>query len=157
MSPLNSPRESDSPQLIGGYPYAPRALLPRDAALSMAERFHVLLMEGGMAQVQAEVAAEPALLAELLPIVADPEASINVRLGASVVFESLAKAPALRALLPRLAVLAGHADARVRADACFYLGLTGEARAKEWLEPRLQDDSADVREIAADAMEMLAG
>lgn len=146
-----------APSTLGGYPYVPRALLPRDAALSTADRFHVLLMDGGMAKVRAEVAAEPALLAELLPIVANPEASINVRLGASVVFESLARTPALRALLPRLAVLAGHADARVRADACWYLGLTGEARAKEWLLPRLQDDSADVREIAADALEMLAG
>lgn len=140
---------------IAGYPYAPRALLPRDAAMSMADRFHVLLMDGGMAQVQAEVAAEPALLAELLPIVANPEASINVRLGASIVFEKLAGTPVLRALLPRLAELAGHADARVRADACFYLGLTGEAQARQWLEPRLRDESADVREIAADAIEML--
>lgn len=142
---------------IAGYPYVPRALLPRDAAMSMADRFHVLLMDGGMAQVQTEVAAEPALLAELLPIVANPEASINVRLGASVVFESLAGAPALRALLPRLAVLADHADARVRADACFYLGLTGEPQAEAWLTPRLHDENADVREIAADALEMLAG
>lgn len=142
---------------IAGYPYCPRALLPRDAALSMAERFHVLLMDGGMAKVQAEVAAEPGLLAELLPIVANAEASINVRLGASVVFERYAGEPALRALVPRLAELAGHADARVRADACFYLGLAGEAQATRWLLPRLEDDSADVREIAADAIEMLGG
>lgn len=149
--------DNPAPSTLGGYPYAPRALLPRDAALSMAERFHVLLMDGGMAKVQAEVAAEPALLAELLPIVANPEASINVRLGASVVFERHAGEPALRALVPRLAQLAGHADARVRADACFYLGLAGEAQAKQWLVPRLQDESADVREIAADAIEMLGG
>lgn len=140
---------------IAGYPYVPKALLPRDAAMSMADRFHVLLMDGGMAQVQAEVAAEPGLLAELLPVVGNPEASINVRLGASVIFERHAREPALRALLPRLGALAGHADARVRADACFYLGLTGEAGARQWLEPRLNDESADVREIAADAIEML--
>lgn len=143
--------------MLGGYPYTPQALLPRDAALSLADRFHVLLMDGGLAKVQAEVAAEPALLAELLPIVANPEASINVRVGASVVFERHAGEPALRALLPRLAQLAGHADARVRADACYYLGLSGEAAARQWLEPRLDDASADVREIAADAIEMLGG
>lgn len=147
--------DNHAPSMLGGYPYAPRALLPRDAAMSMADRFHVLLMDGGMAQVQAEVAAEPGLLAELLPIVGNPEASINVRLGASVIFERHAREPALRALLPRLGALAGHDDARVRADACFYLGLTGEAGARQWLEPRLEDESADVREIAADATEML--
>lgn len=150
---MNSP--SHPPEIIGGYPYLPQALRAGAAGTAAADRFHVLLMDGGLAKVQAEVAAAPALLAELLPIVANPEASINVRLGASIVFERHAGAPALRALLPQLAALAAHADARVRADACYYLGLTGEARARDALGPRLHDADADVREIAVDALETL--
>ncbi|MBS0329365.1 MAG: HEAT repeat domain-containing protein, partial [Proteobacteria bacterium] len=46
-------------------------------------------------------------------------------------------------------------DARVRADACHYLGLTGEAAARSWLDARLADEDADVREIAAESLESL--
>lgn len=137
--------------LIAGYPYRPQALRRQ----SIADRFHVLLKEGGLAQVKESIAARPQLLAELLAIVANPEAGINVRLGAGVVFEAHAGTAALRALVPRLGELSTHADARVRSDACFYLGLSGAALAGDFLAPRLADSSAEVREIAADALEML--
>lgn len=144
--------------MIAGYPYCPDALrrLSAPKARSLADEFHVQLKDGGLAAVKARVAAEPVLLAELLPIVANPEASINVRLGASVVFESHAGGAALRALVPQLGALAGHADARVRADACHYLGLSADWRARDYLLPRLADDDAEVREIAGDSLEALA-
>ena len=66
----------------------------------------------------------------MLPIVGNVEASLNVRLGAGVLLENFAGTDTLRALLPRLGELSQHADARVRADACHYLGLTGDAAAK---------------------------
>ncbi|MDK9725373.1 MAG: HEAT repeat domain-containing protein [Sterolibacteriaceae bacterium MAG5] len=138
---------------LAGYPYVPDALKRRRH--SLADEFHVLLKDGGLAQAQARIAARPELLAELLPIVANPEASINVRLGASVIFENHAGGAALQALVPRLGELARHADARVRADACHYLGLSGDRRARSHLLPRLQDESAEVREIAADSLEVL--
>ena len=112
---------------IAGYPYAPQGFRLRPPGdSSVADRFHGLLKEGGLAQVQREVAARPQLLAELLPIVANPEASINVRIGASVIFEAHAGGAALRALRRRLGELSMDADARVRADACHYLGLSGD-------------------------------
>ena len=70
--------------------------------------------------------------------------------------ESAAPA-ALRALLPRRGELSRHSDARVRADACHYLGLTGDAAAKPWLESRLTDDDADVREIATESLQAISG
>ena len=141
-------------RLVAGYPYCPQAL-KAPAGSSVADEFHVLLKEGGLAAVKSRVAACPELLAELLPIVANPAASINVRIGAGVVFEIHAGGPALRALLPQLGELCGHADARVRADACHYLGLAGDARARDYLAPRLQDENAEVREIAADSLEAI--
>jgi len=59
--------------------------------------------------------------------------------------------------VPRLGLLSLHADARVRADACHYLGLTADAAARPWLEKRLSDEDADVREIAAESLNTLAG
>jgi hypothetical protein len=123
----------------------------------VADYFHILLMEGALKTVVEVVQNRPGLLAELLPIVANPEASMNVRFGASAAFERFAGTPALRALVVPLGELASHADARVRADACHYLGLSGSVDAREYLEARLADESVEVREIAADSLADVAG
>jgi len=128
-----------------------------DSAEGLADWFHMLLKEGQLPRAQALIEADPALLAAVLPIVGNVEASLNVRLGAGVLLEEFAGSDTLRALLPRLGELSQHADARVRADACHYLGLTGSAAAQPWLEPRLADEDADVREIAADSLQAITG
>ena len=127
-----------------------------DSEAGLADWFHLLLKEGQLARAQAAIEADPALLAAVLPIVGNVEASLNVRLGAGVLLEEFAGSAALRALLPRLGELSQHADARVRADACHTLGLTGDAAAKPWLQARLGDDDADVREIAAESLGALS-
>lgn len=121
----------------------------------LADAFHDLLKEGGLPQVLRLLEAAPERLIHLLPIVANPEASMNVRLGAGVAFEEYAGQPALAALIPSLGALAGNEDARVRADACHVLGLSRSAAARPWLEARLNDGSAEVREIAADSLALL--
>lgn len=121
----------------------------------MADYFHLLLKEGQMARVLALLHADSRQLAAVLLIVGNVDASLNVRLGAGVLLEAFAQSDALRALLPRLGELSTHADARIRADASHYLGLTGTASARIWLEARLNDDDADVREIAAESLAAL--
>ena len=123
-----------------------------DSEAGMADYFHLLLKEGQLPRAQAMIEADPALLAAVLPIVGNVDASLNVRLGAGVLLENFAGTDTLHALLPRLGELSQHPDARVRADACHYLGLTGDAAAKPWLESRLEDSDADVREIAAESL-----
>lgn len=121
----------------------------------MADYFHLLLKEGQMARVLALLHADSRQLAAVLPIVGNVDASLNVRLGAGVLLEEFAQSEALLALLPRLGELSTHPDARIRADASHYLGLTGAAAARTWLEARLNDDDADVREIAAESLAAL--
>jgi len=141
------------------YPRAPGALREalvlaaraHDEAM-LAEHFHILLMEGGLKRVRAIVDARPELLAALLPLVANPEASMNVRLGTSAIIEAHAGTPALAGLVERLGELSAHEDHRVRADACHFLGLTGSARAAPFLQARREDADAEVREIAAEAL-----
>jgi len=128
-----------------------------DSETGMADWFHLLLKEGQLPKAQVMIEAEPELLAAVLPIVGNVEASLNVRLGAGVLLENFAGTDTLRALLPRLGELSQHNDARVRADACHYLGMTGEAAARPWLDPRLTDEDADVREIAAESLQAIAG
>jgi len=127
-----------------------------DSEAGLADWFHLLLKEGQLPKAQAMIEADPALLAAVLPIVGNVEASLNVRLGAGVLLEEFAGSDTLRALLPRLGELSQHADARVRADACHYLGLTQDSAAKHWLDARLDDEDADVREIAAESVQALA-
>lgn len=121
----------------------------------IADWFHSLLKEGQLARVQSLIEAEPGLLTAVLPIVGNVEASLNVRLGAGVLLEHFANSDALAALLPRLGELSQHPDARVRADACHYLGLTGKASARSWLNARHHDEDADVREISAESLDKL--
>jgi hypothetical protein len=119
----------------------------------MADYFHDLLREGQLPKVLDIVGQQPEQLAMLLPIVANPEASINVRIGAGVVFEELAGQPAMAALVEPLGELTKHADARVRADACHYLGMTHAEAAKSYLQTCLDDADAEVREIAGESLQ----
>ena len=127
-----------------------------DSDAGMADYFHMLLKEGQLSKAQAMIESDPSLLAAVLPIVGNVDASLNVRLGAGVLLENFENTDTLRALVPQLAELSQHDDARVRADACHYLGLTGDATARTWLGARLADEDADVREIAAESVQTLA-
>jgi HEAT repeat protein len=118
----------------------------------LAEYFHLLLKEGRLDTVLKTVQQRPDTLAAALPIVGNPEASINVRIGAGVLFEAFAGQPALQALVPHLAELAGEDDARVRADACHYLSLTRSPAAIPVLRQHLHDADESVREIAQDSL-----
>lgn len=121
-----------------------------------ADYFHQLLKDGQAAQVIELVRAAPERLAAILPIVANPEASLNVRLGAGVLMEEFANSDALKSLMARLGELARHPDARVRADACHYLSMTGDTGARPYLEARVDDPDAEVREIAREGLAVLA-
>ena len=144
-------------QLTGARSLAELEIWARRAvsADGISDAFHDLLKQADLAQVLQLIQAEPARLAALLPIVANPEASLNVKLGVGVVFEEFAGQPALRQLVADLGELTQHEDARVRADASHLLSLTQTAEAQPWLLARLQDENAEVREIAAESLQTL--
>ncbi len=125
------------------------------SAEGMSDAFHDLLKQADLAQVLQLIQAEPARLSALLAIVANPEASLNVKLGFGVVFEEFAGQPALRQMVADLGGLTRHEDARVRADASHLLSLTQAAEARPWLLAVLQDENAEVREIAAESLQAL--
>jgi len=123
----------------------------------MADYFHALLKEGDMGKVLAMIGVDAARLSALLPIVGNPDASLNVRVGAGAVFEDYAGSTAIRAIVPELVALSGHADARVRADACHLLCLTRDPSVEPALRAHLDDPDADVREIAQESLDALSG
>lgn len=114
-----------------------------------------LLKEGGFKQAGIFIAEDTQRLKPLLAIVADPEKSIEVRVGVDALLESYGNTPALQSLLPQLAALTRHTDHRVRADACHLLGLSGSAAARPYLASCLSDINEEVREIAAESLQLL--
>lgn len=119
-------------------------------------QFNAQLSTGRAAEVTARIQREPATLHTLLTLLGDRQTALSVRIGIGVVMEDLANTPLLRQHIAELGGLTEHRDARIRADASHYLGLSGDARAIPWLQARLDTDTdKEVRETAADALEML--
>lgn len=121
----------------------------------MTRYFEQRLGEGEVRQVLAMIDREPRLLHALIGLVRDADAKINARLGVGVIMEEYQGKPEMRALVPELAELTRNEDARVRGDACHYLSLTHDASVRKYIEPLLDDEHADVREVAEESLEEL--
>jgi hypothetical protein len=103
----------------------------------------------------ARVRERPAVLAELLGLLADPHTSLATRIGIGALVEDLAGSHALRAAIPQLATLTLSAWPQTRADACHYLGMTGDPAVIPAVRQLLDDDQAEVREIAAETLALM--
>ena len=98
----------------------------------------------------------PQALENVIDLMADPEARINVRLGVGVIIEEIAGSEKFRTMIPRLVEYLSNSDARIRGDACHYLSLTGDRTYIPEIEKLLSDESEEVREIAQDSLDELA-
>jgi hypothetical protein len=99
----------------------------------------------------------PASLSELLAMLVETQTPMAVRIGIGVVMEDLQNSPLLRQCLPQLERLARDEAANIRADAAHFLGLSGAPEARQPLRQLLSDPHPDVREIAAESLELLNG
>jgi len=122
---------------------------------SMDRYLQHLLATGELNVAEAMLKKSPHHLKTLLPLLEAPDTPIQVRLGISAIIEGLEGSETLKELLPTLIAMSEHADHRLRSDACHFLGLSHSPEAEAPLRRRLEDDSAEVREIAAEALEDL--
>ncbi|MBE9515870.1 MAG: thioredoxin family protein [Proteobacteria bacterium] len=129
--------------------------LPGVASATLADYFAHLLKAGNLAQVTDRIRREPESLSALVKLLAEAETPITVQLGIGAAMESLEGSSALAQQTTALAALIDSDEPRIRADVCHYLGLTGNRAALPALETCLQDDHADVREIAQESIEAL--
>lgn len=111
-----------------------------------------MLLDGSMKQVVSYIEDKPERLKVIVQLMNDADAKINIRLGIGVVLESFAMDDAMATVLPTLITYLKHDDARVRADACHYLSLTGKPDLISVIEPCLDDVDAEVREIAEESI-----
>lgn len=99
----------------------------------------------------------PQRLPDLIRLLASLDTPMGVRIGVGAVLEELAEDDALllEAGVSSLVQLTRAEAEQVRADACHYLSLTAHPQARAALEAALNDSSAEVREIAAESLELL--
>ncbi|MDH5785982.1 MAG: HEAT repeat domain-containing protein [Chromatiales bacterium] len=114
-----------------------------------------LLREGDLAEVERMLITQPHHLGALLPLLEEPSSPIQVRLGVSAILEQFEAQPPLQQLVPQLITLSESTDHRLRSDACHLLGLTHAPAALDALQRCSQDEHAEVREIATEALELL--
>jgi thioredoxin-like negative regulator of GroEL len=115
-----------------------------------------VLAEGNIVYARKLIERYPQALENVIDLMADPEAKINVRLGVGVIIEELAETEQFRAVIPRLIDYLSDEDARIRGDACHYLSLTRDPSYIPHIEKLLSDASEEVREIAQDSLDELA-
>jgi len=83
------------------------------------------LTDGNISGVIHYIREQPSAIKVVTGFMADENAKINLKLGIGVVLEEFATDPIIDDALPVLQQFLSHNDARVRADACHYLSLTG--------------------------------
>jgi hypothetical protein len=118
----------------------------------MAAYFLHLLKNGRRAKVEEMARQEPQRLLALVDLLADPEASMAVRLGIGAVLEELQPDGTASLMVPGLGALTRHPDALVRADACHFLSLVGGDGIVPYLQACRDDTDDAVREVVAEIL-----
>lgn len=126
-----------------------------DDPAMMTNYFAEQITGGDIGKVQATIEHNPYLFSLLLQLLGDINTSLSVRIGVGALMESFASGDLLNNNLDALGVFTLHANATVRNDACHYLGLSHNPAAEKYIRPLLNDSNAEVREIAAEALQTI--
>jgi thioredoxin-like negative regulator of GroEL len=121
----------------------------------LTEYLEEVLSEGNIKLANKLIQHHPQALENVIELMADPEAKINVRLGVGVIIEEMAESTSFKSVIPKLLALMSSPDARLRGDACHYLSLTKDVTYIPAIQKLLADDNEEVREIAQDSLDDL--
>ncbi len=121
----------------------------------MSDYFEELMTSGEINKVQQLVEESPDHIQALFNIMTNPKSSLSARIGVGAIIEELAGSELLVKQIGTLGKLSQHDNPQIRNDACYYLGLSHDESAVDYLRPRLEDENSDVREAAEDALETL--
>lgn len=118
----------------------------------LKQYFFEMLTRGQRGKVERLIRDDGLRSTTLAELLADPEASMAVRIGIGAVLEELQGSGLTAAMTPKLGAILRDPNPRNRADAAHYLSLIGGAEAFRLLRDCLDDPDAAVREIAYDAL-----
>jgi len=119
--------------------------------------FEELMTSGEISKVQEMMEQQPQHIQSLFNIMSNEQSSLSARVGVGAVIEHLAGTETLINSIDTLGEYCKSPNPRIRNDACYYLGLSHDVKAKKYIQPLLNDENADVRECAEDALEDLNG
>lgn len=122
---------------------------------ALARYFDEVLREGRLPEVRDRVRQDPKGPGALVALLADPATGLHPRLGVAALLEELAAEGQLEGVIERLGRACEEGEPRIQVDALHILGLSRSARAVGYVRARLADDSGEVREAAAEALEGL--
>ncbi|WP_020396926.1 HEAT repeat domain-containing protein [Thiolinea disciformis] len=114
--------------------------------------YNSLLLSGEAPKVAKLIQQNPENFAHLIKLLTTKGLPLSSRMGIGVVMEELAGTAVLENHIHLLLPLTQEHDARLRADACYYLELSGNPVALSTLQACLQDTDPSVREMAQDAI-----
>ncbi len=100
---------------------------------------------------------DPSDLCELIASLEDKDMPMVVKIGIGAVLESFAGHEVLRDCLDTLVSLSESEDPGLRADVAHYLSFMQSSTARVILQRMQSDHDPNVREIATDSLETLAG
>jgi hypothetical protein len=96
-------------------------------------------------------------LQAVIPLIADQDARINVRVGVGAILEHFEGKPEVREIIPELIGLMQSENPSIRTDACHYLSLSHSMDVIESLKKMLDDEDEQVRQVARESIETLRG
>lgn len=120
---------------------------------NMSAYFEELMTSGSIDKVQQMVEEKPELMQTLFDIMASETSGISARIGVGAIIEQFTGREILIDKIDALGQYCNNPLARVRNDACYYLGLSQHTDARKYLRPLLEDEDDEVREIAKEALE----
>lgn len=118
--------------------------------------FEELMTSGEILKVQQLVEEKPEHIKTLFSIMADEESGLSARIGVGAIIEQLEGKDILIDNIDELGEYCNNPLARIRNDACYYLGLTHHSDARKYLRPLLEDQDNEVKEIAREALDGIA-
>ncbi len=132
------------------------ALLDRLSEPNIHAQYLAELLEAGkLERVLSWIERHPGYITDLISLLATTDTPMAVRIGIGAVLEEFAGNEMLEAAVSPLEEMLDAEDARVRADACYYLALTAATDVAEKIQAMTGDSDKEVREIAREALEML--
>lgn len=110
------------------------------------------LEAGKLAQLEGKILTLPGWLPITVSIIGDMQAPMQARIGVGAILEDLAGNAQLEQVIQPLGELSRSSDARVRGDACHYLGMIDHDDARSLIKARLDDPNQEVRTIAEESL-----
>jgi len=126
-----------------------------DEPSAMGDYFGELMTSSEIKKVHKIINEHPEYFPTLFELMAKTKTTLSVRIGIGAVIEDFTGSELLKNAIDRLGSYTKNPQAHVRNDACHYLGLSQSKKAIEYIQPLLNDENNEVREVAEETLEEL--